>query len=383
MSDTPRTAPLSAPLPGYDDSALFAALPLTTPPARGPVVFRGRPEDFVVEELPAYLPCGEGEHLYLRVEKRELSTHAVVRGLCQRFRLRESDVGYAGRKDERAVSRQWLSVPARALQDEAGAFRIAEVEALGVRVLEHARHKNKLRLGHLRGNAFTVRLTLEPGALDEAALGARLSEVEQGIPNQFGAQRFGPRDESLRQAERFLERHQRARSRKETFWVSVVQSAIFNAWLGDRVADGSWRTPQDGDILWKLPGLAPFECTDPAADAPRAAAREVVVTGPLHGAAMRSAQREALTRESRSLQRLGVDLSALTAHPAFDTGARRAACLWPTEIAAEPAEGGLSLRFSLTKGAFASVVLRAVFGPALADAAFADGGADMDLHAAR
>ena len=383
MTDAPRSAPVSAPLPGYDDGALWTALPLQTPPARGPVVFRGQPEDFVVEELPAYLPCGEGEHLYLRVEKRELSTSAVVRGLCQRFRLREADVGYAGRKDERAVSRQWLSVPARALLDEAGAYRIAEVEALGVRVLEHARHKNKLRLGHLRGNAFTVRLGLEPGALDVAALQARLALVEQGIPNQFGAQRFGPRDDSLRQAERFLERRQRARSRKETFWVSVAQSSIFNAWLTDRVQDGSWRTPLDGDILWKLPSLAPFECTDPAADAPRAAARAIVVTGPLHGAAMRSAQREALTRESRSLVRLGVDASALNAHPAFDTGARRAACLWPSELSAEAVDGGLSLRFSLTKGAFASVVLRAVFGPALADAAFADGGADTDLHAAR
>lgn len=81
--------------------------------------------------------------------------------------------------------------------------------------------------------------------------------------------------------------------------------------------------------------------------------------------------------------RLGVDASALNAHPAFDTGARRAACLWPSELSAEAVDGGLSLRFSLTKGAFASVVLRAVFGPALADAAFADGGADTDLHAAR
>lgn len=379
MSD----AALSSPLPGYDDSALLRALPLDRPPARAPVVFRGQADDFVVEELPAYLPAGDGEHLYLRIEKRERSTHAVVRDLCARFRLRESDVGYAGRKDERAVSRQWLSVPARALLDDTGAFRIADVEALGVRVLEHARHRNKLRLGHLRGNAFTVRLGFEPGAVDEAALGARLALLAQGLPNLFGAQRFGPGDESLRQAERFVARHQRARSRKETFWISVIQSSLFNAWLADRVDDGSWRTPLDGDVLWKLPGMAPFECTDPATDAPRAAAREVVVTGPLFGAGMRSPQREALTRESRSLRSRGVDPAALAAHPAFDIGARRAACLWPTDLSHELGAGELTLRFSLTKGAFASVVLSALFGPALRDAAFADGGADMDLHAPR
>ncbi|MBI1946617.1 MAG: tRNA pseudouridine(13) synthase TruD [Deltaproteobacteria bacterium] len=374
------SGPFSAALPGYSFEPLLRALPASAPAARAPVVFRGRADDFVVDELPAYLPCGEGEHLYLKIEKRERSTSAVVRDLCARFRLREHDVGYAGRKDERAVSRQWLSVPARALQDQAGAFRIADVEAMGVRVLEHARHKNKLRLGHLRGNAFTVRLA---GDVDEVALAARLALVEDGIPNLFGAQRFGPRDESLRQAERFVARRQRARSRKETYWVSVVQSAIFNAWLADRVDDGTWRTPQDGDVLWKLPNCAPFDCTDAATDGVRAAAREVVVAGPLVGAGMRSAQREALTRESRSLVRLGVDAEALRAHPAFEVGARRAAVLWPSDVACTRTEDGVALAFSLTKGAFASVVLHAVFGPLLVDAAFADGGADTDLHGAR
>lgn len=383
MSTAPASPPptfASAPLPGWSGAALDRALPDLAPAARSPVRFRGSVEDFVVDELPAYLPCGEGEHLYLRVEKRELSTNALVRGLCARFRLREVDVGYAGRKDERAIARQWLSVPARALIDELGAVRIADVEALGVRVLEHGRHKNKLRLGHLRGNAFTVRLV---GDVDEGALLARLAVVAEGIPNLFGAQRFGPGDVSLRQAERFVGRVQRARSRKETFWVSVVQSAIFNAWLADRVDDGSWRTPLDGDILWKLPSGAPFECTDPAVDGARAAAREIVVTGALPGATLRSAQREALTRESRSLVRLGVDPEAIRAHPAFDGGARRPAVLWPDDLQVTPAEGGVNLTFSLAKGAFASVVLRALFGAALEDAAFADDPADMSLHAGR
>lgn len=383
MSTPPAPSPpafSSAPLPGWSGAALDRALPDMAPAARSPVRFRGSVEDFVVDELPAYLPAGEGEHLYLRVEKRDLSTNALVRALCARFRLREVDVGYAGRKDERAIARQWLSVPARALVDEQGAARIADVESIGVRVLEHGRHKNKLRLGHLRGNAFTVRLV---GDIDEGALRSRLAVVAEGIPNVFGAQRFGPHDVSLRQAERFVERGHRARSRKETFWVSVVQSAIFNAWLADRVDDGSWRTPLDGDILWKLPGGAPFECTDPVTDGVRAQAREVVVTGALPGATLRSAQREALTRESRSLVRLGVDADALRAHPAFDGGARRPAVLWPTDLQLSPADGGVTLGFSLAKGAFASVVLRALFGAALEDAAFVDDPADMDLHASR
>ncbi|MFA5028279.1 MAG: tRNA pseudouridine(13) synthase TruD, partial [Candidatus Methylomirabilota bacterium] len=39
-----------------------------------PAVFRARLEDFLVEEIPEYAPCGAGDHLYAWVEKRGLST---------------------------------------------------------------------------------------------------------------------------------------------------------------------------------------------------------------------------------------------------------------------------------------------------------------------
>ena len=34
-------------------------------------------EDFIVEEIPLYQPCGEGEHVYFRIEKRDLSRRSV------------------------------------------------------------------------------------------------------------------------------------------------------------------------------------------------------------------------------------------------------------------------------------------------------------------
>lgn len=357
------------------DAALASAC--AGAPNLGPLVFRARPEDFVVEEIPSYLPSGEGEHLYLWIEKRGLSTRALVQALCAQLRLHERDVGYAGQKDELAISRQWISVPKRQVD-------VSTIAIDGARVLEAKPHGNKLRLGHLRGNRFTIVLTGAHAVAPESepladALRARALECA-ALPNVFGPQRFGREHRTLEEAARFLERRRKATSRRERFWVSSIQSALFNAWLADRVEAGTWRRALAGDVLCKTENSAPFSCEDPDADQPRIDRGEVVVAGPLVGAGMRPASREALTAESRSWASAGVDVGALNAHPAFDVGARRAAVLAPRDVEVLGAEGALTVRFSLPKGAFASVVLRAWLGGALSDAAFADGGADTDAH---
>src|SRR5262245_32945788 len=141
---------------------------------------------FVVDEIPAYPPCGAGEHLYVRVEKREQNTDDVAAALARATGRALRDVGYAGRKDRVAVARQWFSVQ---LGDEAG---LARLSLAGVEVLEVSRHRNKLRLGHLRGNRF--RLGLEGADALGAAedLRAALARLTQnGGANRLGAQRFG------------------------------------------------------------------------------------------------------------------------------------------------------------------------------------------------
>ena len=95
--------------------------------------FKAAPEDFRVEELPAYLPSGEGEHLFLWVEKRALSTPQVASALAAELRLGEREVSYAGLKDRQAVARQWFCVPARA---EAALRRMDTPQ---IRVLESKR----------------------------------------------------------------------------------------------------------------------------------------------------------------------------------------------------------------------------------------------------
>ena len=332
----------------------------------GAVMFRPTEEDFVVEEIPAYLPVGSGEHLYLHIEKRGLSTPEMLRRLRQVFDLDERDVGFAGQKDAWGVTRQWVSVPARHVEP-----RVSELEAaVGVRLLEAKRHQNKLRLGHSRGNAFSL---VVQGELSLPALQERARCLaDSGTPNYFGAQRFGHQDRVLRDAERFLLRPRPARTRRELFWVSAVQSAIFNAWLSDRVGDGSWTSALDGDVLQKTDNGAPFLCDDPIKDATRAAAGEVSCTGPLHGQRMRCAERDALTCESRSAERIGVNVAELLRHPAFASGARRAGRVFVDGMDLQPVAGGFRISFSLPPGSYASVFLRELVGPRLLDAAFAD-----------
>ena len=78
------------------------------PPPAG--TFRVIPEDFVVEEVLGFAPGGEGEHLWLWVEKRELTTLEVARHLARVCAVSERAVGYSGMKDRVAVTRQWFSV---------------------------------------------------------------------------------------------------------------------------------------------------------------------------------------------------------------------------------------------------------------------------------
>lgn len=142
-------------------------------------------EDFEVEELPSFTPSGEGEHLFLFIEKRGCTTPEVARLLARHFDVELKDVGWAGRKDARAVTRQWFSV--RGGQAEL----VDSMDAPNWQVLQHTRNDRKLRLGALAGNRFRLLLR---GLSEEDrphAEGALVRLREHGLPNYFGSQRFG------------------------------------------------------------------------------------------------------------------------------------------------------------------------------------------------
>ncbi len=144
-------------------------------------------EDFEVEEIPLYGPTGEGQHTLFQIEKRGLSTMRAIQRLARAVNVSPRLFGCAGLKDARAVTRQNLSVEGVAPQ------ALLAVEIPDVRVLWAERHRNRLKIGHLRGNRFAIRVR---GVGLEALDAARrvLAELERrGVPNGFGYQRFGSR----------------------------------------------------------------------------------------------------------------------------------------------------------------------------------------------
>ena len=156
-------------------------------------ILKERPEDFTVDELPLYEPSGEGEHLYLFVEKRGATTHQAIKAVAKAFRVKQKAIGHAGLKDKHAVTRQHLSVWLPGLPDktheEACVTRMNHHPALHVHWAE--RHGNKLRRGHHGGNRFGIKVRgVGPAAVLKAKpILERLAA--RGLPNAVGPQRFG------------------------------------------------------------------------------------------------------------------------------------------------------------------------------------------------
>src|ERR1700759_1318728 len=73
-------------------------------------VIKQRPEDFFVQEVPLYEPSGAGEHVYCEIQKVGLTTFEAVDRIARALKVPSRDIGYAGLKDARAVTRQVLSI---------------------------------------------------------------------------------------------------------------------------------------------------------------------------------------------------------------------------------------------------------------------------------
>ena len=146
---------------------------------------RVEPEDFLVEEIPLYDPAGHGEHVLFLLEKRGISTFEALMWVSKAAKVSEHTIGYAGLKDARAVTTQWMSV------HRVPPGRLAAMKHAKIRILSIHRHASKIRIGHLAGNRFTIRIRgarVEHLRAARAALG-RLAE--RGVPNAYGIQRFG------------------------------------------------------------------------------------------------------------------------------------------------------------------------------------------------
>ncbi|MGB5813211.1 MAG: tRNA pseudouridine(13) synthase TruD, partial [Polyangiales bacterium] len=280
----------------------MATLPyLTSGIAPVDAQFRVELEDFVVDEIPAYEPSGEGDHVFVHLEKRDLTTRDAIRQLCDAVGADRGAAGWAGLKDKRAVTRQWVSL--FGIKPE----RLAAVELPGVRVLEAIRHGQKLRTGHLRANRFRVRLREidAPGIERAREVLKKIGNV--GLPNYYGEQRFGRDGDNAVRAARWVRGEMRpprgAFSRK--IEMSALQSHLFNQCVATRIDAEALGRVYLGDVVKRHDSGGVFVVTDrdelPDTQA-RADRFEISATGPMFGAKMRWPEADARVREEALLE---------------------------------------------------------------------------------
>lgn len=320
-------------------------------------VLRASPEDFVVDEEPAYPPSGAGDHVFVRIEKRGVTTPQAVDQIARALGINTRDIGVAGMKDRHAVTRQWLSLPPPVTPEAASALVLE-----GVSILEATRHPHKLRTGHVRANRFVLRVR---GVTQDAERDARaiLDALAKppGAPNWYGEQRFGRDGDNAEKGLAIVRGERPPRDRKlARLLVSSLQSKLFNEWLVARMADGLYARVIAGDVLHKTGG-GQFVCEDPTVDEPRLHARELVVTGPMFGDRMRMAASDAAVREQAILDAAGLTRESFASVRAIAEGTRRDATIEvgaPLVQVVEP--GVIEVSFSLPGGAYATAVMREV-----------------------
>ena len=219
--------------------------PNAFPPSGASATLKLLNEDFIVTELPLQHPSGEGEHIWLDVEKNGANTAFVAQQLAEAAGVQERDVGYAGLKDRYAITRQWFSIylPKGETPD------LTPLQHPEFKVLSQSRHVKKLRPGDLQGNRF--RIVLRDVTGDGDAIEANLKAVaSQGVPNYFGAQRFGFEGGNVEQGRAMLAREIRVRNpKKKGIYLSAVRSFVFNEVLALRIQQGLWGQTLPGDVM--------------------------------------------------------------------------------------------------------------------------------------
>ncbi len=322
-------------------------------------VLRASPEDFVVDEEPAYMPSGTGDHVFVRIEKRGLTTPQAVERIARALAVNARDIGVAGMKDRHAVTRQWLSLPPPVTPEAAAALVLDDVK-----ILEHARHPHKLRTGHVRANRFVLRVRgVAPDAEAQARAIFDVLAAPPGAPNWYGEQRFGRDGDNAEKGLAIVRGERPPRDRKlARLLVSSLQSKLFNDWLVARIADGLYTRVLAGDLLHKTGG-GQFVCEDPSIDEPRLLAGEVGITGPMFGVSMRRPGdgSPAAQREQALLDAAGLSTDSFASVRAIAEGTRRDAAISvgaPSVRAIE--QDAIEVSFSLPGGAYATAVMREV-----------------------
>lgn len=375
-------------------------------------------EDFRVEEIPAYEPSGEGDHVYFGIEKNGMTTLKAVREIARTLGVKPRDIGLAGQKDSKGITRQTLSL------EHADPARIEALSIPGIEVIWVNRHRNKLKTGHLRGNRFIIRIReTDTGRLEDVR---EILEIlsTRGTPNYFGTQRFGARGDTWLIGKALLARDFEKATRlicgtpgppdsgdvlkaRQLFesgdmeaaartwprgyddsarlclalarkpgsfekslmqmdrrllslYVSALQSHLFNSVVASRL--DRFGVMEVGDLAWKHDKGVIFEVEDADVENERASRGEISPSGPMYGKRMSWPKGAPGEAEARLLEESGLRLEDFPGGgPLRCTGGRRPVRFFPHDASADKGEDDrgpyLEVRFALESGCYATVVL--------------------------
>ena len=336
---------------------------------------------------------GEGEHLWLHIEKLGMNTAYLAKLLSEWAEIPLRDVGYSGLKDRHALTTQWFSlrIPKKQLpESEFAPVDISANESLTI--LAQQWHNKKLNRGTHRANQFIITLRdiqfsdlevtaseqdLSAKESDKSAVEQHLANISTtGVPNYFGPQRFGCNGNNVREALALFARpapesrpqpkkskRKQAPREQNSMELSAARSLIFNEILAARVRDGSWNTGLAGEVF-NLDGSGSIfasEAIDETLQA-RLASGDIHPTAVLWGVGNDKVSGVAAAIENEIVQNDPLLHQLATGLEKRDIKAQRRALRLPIEelswewqdIDNEPI---LVLSFTLTTGSFATSVL--------------------------
>lgn len=322
--------------------------------------------DFIVDEDLGFAPDGNGEQILVHISKQNCNTRFVADALAHFCQIPKREVSFAGQKDRHAITRQWfcLHLPGKSQPD----FSRFSLE--GCQILEHARHRRKLRPGTLRGNYFTIILRQ---ISQQQTTEQRLQLIAQtGVPNYFGVQRFGLRNNNLSLAAQWAQTGNAPRNRQQrSFALSAARSLLFNQIASQRLKLVNFHQVMDGDAL-QLSGRGSWfvaPASELAQLQPRVDRHELLITAPLPGSGDWGSQRQAQVFEQQCIAH-ETDLQALLEKEKVQA-ARRALLVFPRDLRwCWLNNTSIEIRFWLPAGSFATSVIRELINTTNDDANF-------------
>ena len=333
--------------------------------------FKQSPRDFVVEEIPLYEFSGEGEHLIMFVRKKSISTLEMVGIFARYLGIKNRDIGYAGLKDKHAMTKQYISIHKQ--HEEA----LETFEHEGIKILSKTYHNNKIKIGHLKGNRFYIKLK-KVNPTSALKLDESLKKIsDSGMPNYFGYQRFGNDGDNHIDGEKIAKGEKKERNPKiKKLLISAYQSHLFNMWLSRRLeisiliasfepkelesllnmpketikklkAQKHFFKVLEGDIMEHYPHGRLFDFDGQEEDLVRFNDRSISVTGMLCGEKVKMSSGVAGEIEKDFDDTIHAD------------GARRYAWVYPTGVEGRfnQVEAQYELNFTLPKGSYATVLI--------------------------